>query len=100
QIQRRDGSPDLDHTLEDQINPAAEITLYATGRDADNRGENRQRQAEQHRDAKAVDQARDHITALIVGAEPVVFEVAAAAESLLLHHFLALRFRQPPGRRR
>ena len=33
-------------------------------------------QPEQHRDAEAVDQPRHHVAALIVGAEPVVFEVA------------------------
>jgi hypothetical protein len=47
---------------------------------------------------EAVDQARHHVAALIVGAEPVVFEVAAALQALLLDHRLALRFRQHPGR--
>ena len=83
-----------------QIDPAAEIALHAAGGDADDRGDDGQRQAEQHRDAEAVDQARDHVAALIVGAEPVVFEVAAALEALLLHHLLALRFGQHPGRLR
>ena len=49
---------------------------------------------------ETVDQARDHVAALIVGAEPVVFEIAAALEALLLHHLLALRFGQHPGRLR
>ncbi len=100
QIKRGDRVPDLDEALEDQIDPAAEIALHAAGRDADDRRDDRQRQAEQHRDAKAIDQPRDHVAALVVGAEPVVFEVAAALETLLLHHLLALRFRQHPGRRR
>ena len=63
-------------------------------------GDDGQAEAEQHRDAEAVDQARHHVAALIVGAEPVVFEVAAALEALLLDHGLALRLRQHPGRRR
>ena len=83
-----------------QIDPAAEIALHAAGGDADDRGDDGQRQAEQHRNAEAVDQARDHVAALVVGAEPVVFEVAAALEALLLHHLLALLFRQHPGRLR
>ncbi len=57
-------------------------------------------ETEQHRDAEAVDQPRHHVAALIVGAEPVVFEIAAALQALLLHHRLALRFRQHPGRLR
>ena len=100
QIKRGDRGPDLDEALEQQIDPAAEIALHAAGRDADDRRDDGQRQAEQHRDAEAVDQARDHVAALVVGAEPVVFEVAAALEALLLHHLLALRFRQHPGRLR
>ena len=100
QIKRGDRVPDLDEALKDQIDPAAEIALHAAGRDADDRRDDRQRQPEQHRDTKAIDQPRDHVAALVVGAEPVIFEVAAALEALLLHHLLALRFRQHPGRRR
>ena len=84
QIKRRNRGPDLDEALEDQIDPAAEIALHAAGGDADDRRDDRQRQAEQHRDAEAIDQPRDHVAALIVGAEPVVFEIAAALEALLL----------------
>ncbi|MGY3078967.1 hypothetical protein ACVWZZ_005375 [Bradyrhizobium sp. LM6.10] len=100
QIERRDRSPYLDETLEQQVDPAAEIALHRAGRDADDGGDDGQAEAEQHRDAEAVDQPRHHVAALIVGAEPVVFQVAAALETLLLDHRLALRFRQHPGRRR
>ena len=53
-----------------------------------------------HRDAEAVDEAGQHIAALIVGAEPVVFEVAAAVEALALHHRLAFRRGEQPSRLR
>jgi hypothetical protein len=36
-------------------------------------------QAEQDGDAEAVDQPRHHVAALVVGAEPVAFEIAAAS---------------------
>ena len=57
-------------------------------------------QPEQHRDAEAVDQPRDHVAALVVGAEPVVFEVAAALRPLALDHRLAFLLGQHPGRLR
>ena len=100
QIERGNRVPDLDEALEAEIDPAAEIALHAAGGDADDRGDDGQAEAEQHRDAEAVDQARHHVAALIVGAEPVVFEVAAALQALLLHHGLALLFGQHPGRLR
>ena len=59
-----------------------------------------QDQAEQHRDAEAVNEPRQHVAALVVGAEPIVFQIAAALEALALDHRLALRFGQHPGRRR
>jgi len=31
---------------------------------------------------KPLNQARDHVAALIVGAEPVIFEIAAAVQSV------------------
>ena len=93
QIERRDRGPDLDEALEQQIGPAAEIALHRAGRDADDRGDDGQHQPEQHRDAEAVDQPRQHVAALVVGAEPVVFEVAAAVAALLLDHRLALLLR-------
>ena len=71
QIERGDRGPDLDEALEDQVDPAAEIALHGAGDDADDRGEDGQRQAEQHRDAEAVEQAGDDVAAAIVGAEPV-----------------------------
>jgi len=100
QIERGDRGPDLNKPLESQVDPAAEISLHTAGGDADDRGENGERQAEQHRNAEPVDQARDHVAALVVGAEPIIFEVTAALEPLLLHHLLALLFCQHPGRLR
>ena len=84
QIERRHRGPDFDEALEQQIGPAAEIALHRAGDDADDRRDDGQRQPEQHRDAEAVDQPRHHVAALVVGAEPVVFEVAAALEALFL----------------
>ena len=83
-----------------EIDPAAEIALNAAGRDADDGRNDGQAKAEQHRDTKAVDQPRHHVAALIVGAEPVVFEVAAALEALLLDHAFAFGLGQHPGRLR
>ena len=54
-----------------EIGQAAVIALDGAGGDADDRADHRQRQAEQNRDAKAVNQPRQHIAALIVGAEPI-----------------------------
>ena len=98
EIQLRHRRPDFDEALEQKINPAAEIALHGAGGDADDRGYDRQNQPEQHRDAEAVDEAGQHIAALIVGAEPIVFEVAAAIEALALHHRFAFRRGEQPGR--
>src|SRR5882724_4021438 len=100
QIERGNRVPDFDEALETEIDPAAEIALHPAGGDADDRRNNSQCQAEQNRDAETVDQARHHVAALVVGAEPVIFEVAAAGEMLLLHHFAALLLGQHPGRLR
>ena len=82
-----------------QIGPAAEITLHRAGGDADDRGNDGQRQPEQHRDAEAVDQPRQHVAAAIVGAEPVGFELAAFGETVLGGEF-AILLREHPGRLR
>jgi hypothetical protein len=54
-----------------KVGPAAEITLYGAGGDADHRRAQRQDQPEQHRDAEAVDHPRQNVARLVVGAQPV-----------------------------
>ena len=74
------------------------IALHGAGRDPDDGRHQGQGQAEQDRDAEPVDHPRHEIAALVVGAEPVVFEVAAAGELLALDHRLALLLGEHPGR--
>ena len=57
----RQRRPNLDDALHRKIEPAAEIALHRAGEDADHRGDAREDQAEQDRDAKAVDQAGDDV---------------------------------------
>ena len=101
----RQRRPDLDEALEEEIRPAAEIALHRARRYADDGGDRGEREAEEDRNAKAIDQPRHDIAALIVGAEPIPFDIGAAAVRLArLDHArrrrLALLFRQHPGRRR
>jgi hypothetical protein len=70
-IEYGNGRPDLDKALEQKVGPAAEVALHRAGRHADHRRAERQDQAEQHRDAEAVDHPRHHVARLVVGAEPV-----------------------------
>ena len=96
--------PDFDETLRDKIDPAAEIALQGTGRDADHGGNAGQDQSEQNGNPKPVDQPCDDIAALVIGAEPVPFEVAAGRMGFgriedLVGHRLALVILQPPCRR-
>ena len=79
QIELRQRRPDLDEALEHEIDPPAEIALHRAGGDADDRGDARQNEPEQHRETEAVEQPRDDVAALIVGAEPVPFDRRAAA---------------------
>ncbi len=71
QVEHRDRRPDLDHALEDQVGPAAEIALHSAGRHADDGRGQREHEPEQDRYAEAVDDAREHVAGLVVGAEPV-----------------------------
>ena len=71
EIEHRQAGPDLHEALKRDVDPTAVIALDRAGGDADDRAEDRQRQAEQHRDAKAIDQPCQHVAALIVGAEPI-----------------------------
>ena len=68
----RHRGPDLDEALEQQVDPAAEIALHRAGEHADHGAQEGQRQAEQDRDAKAVDHPGEHVARLIVGAEQVL----------------------------
>src|ERR1700694_3910763 len=96
EIESRHRSPNLDEALKQEIGPAAEISLHRSGGHADNGGNDGERQSEQHREAKAIDQTRDHIAPLVVGTKPVVFEVAAAGEALALDDGFALLLAQEP----
>ena len=62
--------PDLDHPLHHEVEPAAEIALHRAGEDADHRRNAGEDEAEQHRDAEAVEEARDDVVAVLIGAEP------------------------------
>ena len=99
QIKLRHRRPYFDEALKQEISPAAEIALHRAGSDADHRRHDGQHQAEQHRQPEAVDQPRQHVAALIVGAEPVVFQRAAAAVAVLGGE-VAILLVQHPGRLR
>ena len=71
-IEARQRAKDFDEALQQKISPAAKKALHRAGRHAHGRREDRQDQAEQHGNAEAVDHARQHIAALVVGAEPIV----------------------------
>jgi len=60
--------------LKHEIDAAAEKALHGACGDADDGGDPGQNEAEQNRDAEAIEQARDDVAALIVGAEPVPFD--------------------------
>ena len=103
----RQRRPDLDHPLHDEVEPAAEIALHGAGEDADHRRDAGEHQAEQHRDAKAVDEAGDDVVPVLIGAEPQRLELAAGPgdgrrvlDVLLLERGAALGIGQHPGRRR
>jgi hypothetical protein len=68
----RDARPDLDHALEDEVGPAAEVALHGAGRDADDGRERRDDEGEEDGQAEAVDDARQHVALGVVRAEPVV----------------------------
>ena len=98
QIELRHAGPDLDEALEQEIGPAAEIALHRAGGDPDQRGEEGEHQPEQHRDAETVDHAGDDVAALVVGAEPVPFELGVAGMKAALDRELAILVAEQPGR--
>ena len=50
EVERRHARPDLDEALQDEVDPAAEVALHRAGGDADDRAEDGQGQAEEHRE--------------------------------------------------
>ena len=89
-----DRVPDFQHALEREVDPAAEVALHGAGADADDGGDQCQDDAEQHRDAEAVDDTRDDVATLIVEAEPV-----AVAERLIALQLFGGRIAQRRARR-
>src|SRR5690606_20762318 len=85
--ENRNGGPDLDETLEDEVGPTAEIALHRACRNADNGGREGEDEAEQNRYAEAIDHAGENIARLIVGAEPVI--VAERAVRVVNAQFIA-----------
>ena len=72
QVELGQRAPDLDQPLQQQIGAAAEIALDCTGGQPQQHAGGGQRKREQHRESKAVQQAREQVAAAVVGAEPVV----------------------------
>src|ERR1700730_14716366 len=100
----RERRPYLNEALKNEIRPAAKITLRRASRDPHDRGNPRECKAEQEREAKAIEQSGKDIAALIVGSEPVPFNIPAVALGLsrveALRGGAALCFAKHPGRRR
>ena len=97
EVKLRDARPDFDKALEEEVGPAAEIALHRAGCHSDDRGEDRQHQTEQHREAEAVDHAGDHVAPLVIGAEPVPFEGLVAWMEAALDRELAVLIGEQPG---
>ena len=72
QVKLGQAAPDFEKALHHQIHLAAEIALHRAGEHADGGGDGGERQRKQKRIAKAVNQARQHIAAAVVGAEPML----------------------------
>ena len=71
QIELRHVGPDLDEALEQQVDRTAVEPLDRAGEDADDRRDDGEREAEQDREAEAVDHAGEDVARLVVGAEQV-----------------------------
>ncbi len=69
--EHRQSRPDLDEALAQEVDLAAEIALHQPREHAHDRAQHGEHQAEQHRDAEAVDEAGRHVARLVVGAEPI-----------------------------
>src|ERR1700730_13755414 len=103
EIEMRERRPYFNEALKNEVRPAAKITLHRASRDPHDRGNPRECKAEQEREAKAIEQSGEDIAALIVGSEPVPFNIPAIALGLSLVEAFrggaALSFAQHPGRR-
>ena len=69
--QDRQARPDFDDALAHEVHLAAEVALQGAHGDADHRADGSEREAEQHREAEAVDEPRKGVLGAVVGAEPV-----------------------------
>ena len=71
QIEFRHAVPDLDEALEQEVRQPAIIALDRAGDDADDGGDRRQGEAEQHRQAEPVDHAGQDIACLVIRAQQI-----------------------------
>ena len=62
--------PGVDEALHDHVELAAEIARDDADEDRDHGGERRRGEADDHRELRAVEAAREHVAAEIVGAQP------------------------------
>ena len=62
--------PGIDEALHDHVELAAEITRHDADQDRYDSGERRGAEADDHRELRAVEAAREHVAAEIVGAQP------------------------------
>ncbi|MNH12789.1 hypothetical protein D3C79_723410 [compost metagenome] len=70
-VEKRHLRPDLDKTLQHKVKPSAEEAHHATDADPDDIARHQGDEGKADGDAKAVDQARQHIATAGVGAEEV-----------------------------
>ena len=70
-VKLRHGGPDLDQSLTEEVQATAVKALEGADGDADDGRDDDHREAEEHRDAEAVDHPRHHIPRLIVGSQPM-----------------------------
>src|SRR2546426_59512 len=71
-VSRWDASVAQDEGQEQQLDPPREVPAPRPRRHSDERAEQREGQAKEHRDAEAVDEPGEEIASLVVGAEPVL----------------------------
>src|SRR2546421_7549697 len=69
--QRRQRQPRVGHAHDDLVHPAPEVTGEDPQHRADHAREDDRGEADHHRDARAEDQAREHVAPDVVGAEQV-----------------------------
>ena len=64
--------PDLDESLEQEIDPAPEVPLHRPRHDPNDRAHHGQGESEQDRDPEPIDETGEDVASLIIGAEPVL----------------------------